>query len=468
MSRGHFPVSPHSSRVDQQAPPGTGRWDPPSRNRQKPIPLPVLADVPIIIHPLLAYTQSMLPIKYDITTLPATALLEPSMRSQPAFLRWRYHAAMEPSTIGSITIRIMEFDKPVVVLPSRLETNIVTIGDVLNSVYYATNTGAREAYYDGILDDPFQLWSQQQALVQGRGHTEMPIFFPKSSSQYQQGQVNCSIANVTVSRGHDSTSPGTSHTIQHNQVLVGNHPHGQRMFITGIQAGTTYDSGDLSSSRTHQRHRDETREQVTDLLGGRRHLERPPPLIVGAPIPLPALADGAILVHPLLAYHRSASSIHYDLTMPPSTALPMLPLKDHMARRYWAYQPAMEPSTVGSMTIRIAVLERPIVVFPARLDDSVVTVMDVLAAVYRAIRAAAMGDYDERGEECMLDNTAQLAAHPRRHNAISTSRDHCPNVAHITVAIRKHFGGVGVWAGLYPSPTERDVWILHTRQGDHR
>ncbi|KAF8955241.1 hypothetical protein BDZ97DRAFT_1765071 [Flammula alnicola] len=169
MSRGHFPVSPHSSRVDQQTALGTGNRDTPSRNRQKPIPLPVLADVPIIIHPLLAYSHSMLPIKYDLITPPATALLEPSMRSQPAFLRWRYHAAMEPSTIGSITIRIMEFDKPVVVLPSGLDTNIVTIEDVLNSVYYATNTGAREAHYDGILDDPFQLWSQQQVPVQGQG-----------------------------------------------------------------------------------------------------------------------------------------------------------------------------------------------------------------------------------------------------------------------------------------------------------
>jgi hypothetical protein len=50
----------------------------------------------------------------------------------------------------------------------------------------------------------------------------------------------------------------------------------------------------------------------------------------------------------------------------------------------------MNPSAVGSKTIRMLGLERLVVVFPAILESAVVTVDDVLITVHRAVQASAM------------------------------------------------------------------------------
>ena len=112
----------------------------------------------------------------------------------------------------------------------------------------------------------------------------------------------------------------------------------------------------------------------------------------------------------------------------------------------------MNPSTVGSMTIRVPGLERLVVVFPATLDSRVVTVGDVLDAVYRAVQTPAI-EHRERGRKNWL-GLGQIDL-PRSRWIVDeyTAKD-----------VQKHFGGNHWWGGLYPCQKERDVWVLRTRR----
>ena len=160
------------------------------------------------------------------------------------------------------------------------------------------------------------------------------------------------------------------------------------------------------------------------------HPPQPPPLLRTKIIPLPALADVPISVNPLLVYNPSNVTLEYDLRLPPITAHLPPTTKTHASHRDWKQQPAMNPSLVGSMPIVVPGLDRVVVVFPATLDSAVVTVGDVLVAVYRAVQESAFERHGEFG-------TKQL------------DEDHW-------------------WAGLYPCHNERDIWILRTRRIDHR
>ena len=182
----------------------------------------------------------------------------------------------------------------------------------------------------------------------------------------------------------------------------------------------------------------------------------PPALIAASPIPLPPLASEPILVHPLLAYHVSPP-IRYNLEMPPSSASLALALAERVSRQYWGNQPAMSPATVGSITIRVAGVERPIVVFPNRLDEGVVTVDDVLCRVHEAFHASSVGDggwdfstASSADRWCSRDGHCGASAHARRRSGSQTtstfSRDLRSNIW---------------WGGLAPSTAEGDVWILH-------
>ncbi len=183
----------------------------------------------------------------------------------------------------------------------------------------------------------------------------------------------------------------------------------------------------------------------------------PPALIAASPIPLPPLSSEPILVHPLLAYHGLSPPIRYNVEMPPSSASLTLALAERVSRQYWGNQPAMSPATIGSITIRAAGVERPIVVFPGRLDEGIVTVDDVLHRVHEAFHATTVGDggWDFSAapsavRQCSLDGHWGASAHARRRpgsqRASTLSRDMRSNIW---------------WGGLAPSTAERDVWILH-------
>ena len=120
--------------------------------------------------------------------------------------------------------------------------------------------------------------------------------------------------------------------------------------------------------------------------------------------------------------------------------------------REWRKQPAMNPSTVGSMTIVVPGVERAIVVFPATLDSAVVTVGDVLLAVHRAMRGWVVERHDEFGVKRRVEgrrNDRNWGQGERTGNGYSANR-------------MEEFGEDHWWAGLNPCQRDRDVWILRT------
>ncbi|KJA22388.1 hypothetical protein HYPSUDRAFT_41014 [Hypholoma sublateritium FD-334 SS-4] len=183
----------------------------------------------------------------------------------------------------------------------------------------------------------------------------------------------------------------------------------------------------------------------------------PPPLIPAPPTPLPPLANVPISVHPLLAHHRLSPAIRYDLEAPPSSASLALVLAERVSRQYWGNQPAMNPAIIGSITIRIAGLERPIVVFPARLDQGVVTVDDVLSRVHEAIHSTAVG-----GDGWDFGTATSTVGGFSWDGHWGTSA-HAKIVSGgwMTGIIRRGFHSQIWWGGLAPSTTEMDVWVLH-------
>ena len=91
----------------------------------------------------------------------------------------------------------------------------------------------------------------------------------------------------------------------------------------------------------------------------------------------------------------------------------------------------------------MVLVNKPIVVFPSRIDDGVVTVQDVLLAVHYALQASALDDQHRRRRQAELWRQGA----PRSY--------HSPeDYEAIDVAVE--------WAGLTQSPTEVDVWILVT------
>ena len=150
-------------------------------------------------------------------------------------------------------------------------------------------------------------------------------------------------------------------------------------------------------------------------------LQSPPPLVhVKSPyscVALPPLPQFHVAINPLLE-RGTSERIDYDVRMHPSTAKK---LHGFSSVSQWQAEAAINPS-LGSLTIRSALVERSIVVFPGNMDRWIVTIYNVLLAVHYTV--------------CM-----------------SVTDDHR----------RRQLEGCYKWVGLTPSPTEHDVWILLTR-----
>ena len=159
-------------------------------------------------------------------------------------------------------------------------------------------------------------------------------------------------------------------------------------------------------------------------------------------IPLPPLSAYGTSINPLLE-RGTNPPIKYDIRSPPSFATSR---RHHVDDDRWRYEKASNPN-LGSLTIRTALICKPIVVFPSRIDEGVVTVNDVLLAVHSALRASALDDQHRRRRRRQAELWRQGA--PGSHYPLEDYKT-------IDVAI-----GYG-WAGLTRSPTEGDVWILMT------
>jgi hypothetical protein len=91
------------------------------------------------------------------------------------------------------------------------------------------------------------------------------------------------------------------------------------------------------------------------------------------------------------------------------------------------------------MAIAVPGLERVIIVFPAMLDSEMVTVCDVLVAVYHAVQESAFEHHGLLGMRRTIE---------RRKNFLALGQADLMSNAY-TPAIEK-LGEDNWWAGLYP------------------
>ncbi len=99
------------------------------------VPLPPLA--PINPHPLLhCPDHPNSPIHWSVTQPPSSARLSSSSSYTSAY-HWKALPALNPSH-RSLTIRAASapsFSRPIVVFPSSIHSEVITIGDTLNAIY---------------------------------------------------------------------------------------------------------------------------------------------------------------------------------------------------------------------------------------------------------------------------------------------------------------------------------------------
>ena len=177
---------------------------------------------------------------------------------------------------------------------------------------------------------------------------------------------------------------------------------------------------------------------------GRQSLPGNPPLLYPQScIPLPPLSRYGTLINPLLERETNPLII-YDIRTPPSFARSRRHLVEDDR---WRYERASNPD-LGSLTIRMALVSKSIVVFPACIGDRVVTVQDVLLAVHYALRSSALDDQHHQRQH----QQGELW----KNGALKSYRPYEDYMAFDGASGRFR------WAGLMQSQTENDVWILMT------
>jgi len=179
-------------------------------------------------------------------------------------------------------------------------------------------------------------------------------------------------------------------------------------------------------------------------------LQSPPPLVhMKSPyscVPLLPLSPFYVAINWLLE-RGTTEHIDYDVRMHPSTAKK---LNGFSRNSQWQAKAATNPS-IGSLTIHLALVERPIVIFPENVDRGIVTIYDVLIAVHYAVCTSITEDncrWHRQDEELWPVNTSALCSGKNRM---------CRRTSGMELE------GCYKWVGLTPSLTERDVWILLTR-----
>ncbi len=120
----------------------------------------------------------------------------------------------------------------------------------------------------------------------------------------------------------------------------------------------------------------------------------PPPIrFQGSPyarIPLPY--PGLFSLHPLLRFnvHDSNPPFEWRVNQPPASA--KISSSSLYANHYhWQALPASESHSTyrSSLTVRIPSFTRPIVIFPSNTNSGVITIGDVLNAIYKGLRQCA-------------------------------------------------------------------------------
>ena len=243
--------------------------------------------------------------------------------------------------------------------------------------------------------------------------------------------IPCSICMVSISTSHHQST-----TTYHHKVCA----HAPR--ADGSAISDNPNRWNVLSNRYHV--------SVAPMSNPATSLQSAPPLIhEKSPyscVPLPPLSRFHVAINWLLN-GGTTERIDYDVCMHPSTAKK---LHGWGGDSQWQTEAAANPS-LGSLTIRLALVERPIVIFPANADHGIVTIYDVLLAVHCALYTSVTDDHCRRhGQDAELLPVDNSALHFGRNKTC------------------RYTGGMELegcykWVGLTPSPIERDVWILLTR-----
>lgn len=187
--------------------------------------------------------------------------------------------------------------------------------------------------------------------------------------------------------------------------------------------------------------------------------EGPPPLVFErspyARIPLPKLSEKPTKLTNIPAFNK-LPLINWFIDQPPSSAF----LEGHESnpeRYHWMSLPATDNPYLPSMTIRLEPFRSPIIVFPR---GSFITVGDVIVAVYYGARRSATETYcDELG----LNSSLLMPAVQDFSRWVRQSIGPAAGDDAVCTNIRSYMNFRTRWAGLLPSTTERDVWIVYTK-----
>lgn len=191
--------------------------------------------------------------------------------------------------------------------------------------------------------------------------------------------------------------------------------------------------------------------------------QHPPPLLPNNIISLPSLIDiTEVKIHPFLRFSHFPSKLEYDIVKPPHTAY----LQNQISDDDWKYLPAVEPPfshVVSELTIRVSGVPSPVVIYPTEESSGIITIWDVFRRVYAAIRGVVEGKFGPDVDSVLRHPIIQKKYGPPPKNT-PLPNDREAKEQRMYMIIRDFFGGGKlIWAGLHPSRTEPDVWVLYTR-----
>lgn len=205
----------------------------------------------------------------------------------------------------------------------------------------------------------------------------------------------------------------------------------------------------------HQRRRSSTGYGVNEP----QWTEDPSPLVLErspyARVPLPKLSERPIKLTNILAFDE-LPLINWFIDQPPNSAF----LEGHESDPeyyHWMSLPATDNPYLPSMTIRLDPFRSPIVVFPR---DSFITIGDIIVAVYYGARRAATETFCE---ELGLNSSLFIPAVQDYGRSVSQSIGPATGDDAVCTSIRSYMKFRTLWAGLLPSTTERDVWVVYTK-----
>ncbi|PPR04396.1 hypothetical protein CVT24_013226 [Panaeolus cyanescens] len=226
------------------------------------------------------------------------------------------------------------------------------------------------------------------------------------------------------------------------------------------------------SSRRSGAHLHRHRETTTSHSHQSYHLSTTsmPTSIVMSNVPLPLITSETVAVNYSLRY-SSAPCINYDLNKRPDRAsLSSSMVNPHAPDYAWYSAPALSPTQLTSFTVRITGVEHPVViVLSPPMGRGVagvgyITVWEVLKACYDA--------WSRAKQEChaILEAHQAQSSYPTENSSRLWRTDnqslyYSSSSYNQAMARLSYLRSHGIWAGLEPSSTERDVWILHTRAG---